>query len=307
MMDQYARPQQLVPVTRRRRLNILAMGEGRPTVVLAAGYLGGTLDWGLVQPHVARFARVVSFDPPGLGFSDPAPGARTSTAIVRDLRAALAAAGIPPPYVLVGHSAGALRMHLFAANHPEEVAGLVMVDGVTADCVRRLPGTSRVMAEDRAVFRRMLRKARAGILTPDDTDYIERIGLPRAGLSPAVNQALHEMWTRPSYLSTAIREGLAIAAPTAEELAADRRSLGDLPLVVLSAGSGAHEAFIDSEAEADAWTAMHDEIAALSSRGVRRTVPCGHNIPVEQPRAVVEAIEHVLAAVRPGSEARGSH
>src|SRR4051794_36731987 len=104
------------------------MGEGGPTVVLAAGFLGGTLDWGRVQPFVARSTRVVSFDTPGLGFSDPAPGPRSSTAIVADLRAALAAADLPPPYVLVGHSAGGLRMHLFAANHRDEVAGLVMVD-----------------------------------------------------------------------------------------------------------------------------------------------------------------------------------
>jgi pimeloyl-ACP methyl ester carboxylesterase len=297
-MDQYARPQQLVPVGRHRRLNLLVMGQGEPTVVLAAGYLGGTLDWGLVQPYVARSARVVSFDTPGLGFSDPAPGPRTSTAIVRDLRAALRAADLPPPYVLVGHSAGGLRMHLFAANHRNEVAGLVMVDSVTADFDGRLPGTSRVMAEERATFRRMLRKARAGTLTPEDPDYIERVGLPRAGLSSAVNKALHEMWTRPSYLSTAIREGLAIASPDAREIAADLHPLGSLPLVVLSAGRGAHETFIDSEAEAETWLSMHDEIAALSSRGVRQTVSCGHNIPIERPRAVVQAIEEVLAIVR---------
>ncbi len=297
-MDQYARPQQLVPVGRHRRLNFLVMGQAEPTVVLAAGYLGGTLDWGLVQPYVARSAHVVSFDTPGLGFSDPAAGPRTSTAIVRDLRIALAAADIAPPYVLVGHSAGGLRMHLFAAFHPDEVAGLVMVDSVTADFDRRVPGTSRAMAEERAIFRRMLGKARAGTLTPEDPDYTARAGLPRAGLSPAVNQALHEMWTRPSYLSTAIREGLGLASPDAGEIEADRRPLGDLPLVVLSAARGAHESFIDSEADARAWLQMHDEIAALSSRSVRRTIDCGHNIPVEHPRAVVEAIEQVLAVVR---------
>ena len=47
-MDRYARPQQLVRINRRRRLNLLVTGEGGPTVVLAAGFLGGTLDWGYV-------------------------------------------------------------------------------------------------------------------------------------------------------------------------------------------------------------------------------------------------------------------
>jgi pimeloyl-ACP methyl ester carboxylesterase len=299
-MDQYARPQQLVSIGHQRRLNLLVMGRSEPTVVLAAGYLGGTLDWGLVQPYVARSARVLSFDTPGLGFSDPAPGPRTSTAIVRDLRAALIAANLPPPYVLVGHSAGGLRMHLFAAKHPNEVVGLVMVDSVTADWNQRAPGASRTMREELSTFRRMLRKARAGTLTPEDPDYIERVGLPRARLSPAVNQALHEMWTRPSYLSTAIREGLHIASPDADEMAADRLPLGDLPLVVLSADCRAHDAFTDPEAEAGAWIEMHNQLAALSSRGVRRAVSCGHNIPIERPGAIVETIEQMLAAVRAG-------
>jgi pimeloyl-ACP methyl ester carboxylesterase len=297
-LDVYARPQQLVRVGRRRRLNLLAMGEGGPTVVLAAGFLGGTLDWGLVQPYAARFARVVSFDTPGLGFSDPAPGPRTSTAIVADLRAALAAADIPRPYVLVGHSAGGLRLHLFAAAHPDEVAGLVMVDSVTADWAQRLPGMARVMREERTVFRRMFRLAKAGTLTPEKPDYIGRIALPREGLSPAVNQALHEMWIRPSYLSTAIRESIRLAAPDAAEAGADRQTLGDLPLVVMSASRAARETFLGGAAEAAAWFQMHDEIAALSTCSSRVTVDCGHNIPVEQPRAVVSAIEQVLALGR---------
>ena len=73
-MDQYARPQQLVRVNQRRRLNLLVMGDGGPTVVLAAGYLGGTLDWGLVQPYVARSVRVVSFDSRRLRVSRAPPG-----------------------------------------------------------------------------------------------------------------------------------------------------------------------------------------------------------------------------------------
>ena len=296
-MDLYARPQQLVQVTRRRRLNILAMGEGGPTVVLAAGFLGGPLDWGLVQPFLARSARVVSFDTPGLGFSDPAPGPRTASAIVEDLRAALAAAAIPPPYLLVGHSAGGVRMHLFAATYPDEVAGLVMIDSVTADVAQRLPSLARAMRQERTAFRRMQRAARIGALTPDTADYKARIGLPRPMLTPAVNQALHEMWTRPSYLRTAVRESLSLCAPPPEQVAADRRSLGDLPLLVMSAGRAAHEAFVGGETEAGIWFGMHADIASLSSRSVRVTVDCRHNIPVEQPRAVTSAVEQVLAMV----------
>jgi pimeloyl-ACP methyl ester carboxylesterase len=153
-MDVYAKPQTLAPVTRRRRLNLRVSGEGSPTVVLAAGYLGLTIDWALVQPYVR--AQTVSFDNAGLGFSDAARGPSTSTAIVEDLRTALHSAGIDPPYVLVGHSAGGLRMRLFAARYPDEVAGMVMVDTVLADWEQRLyGGTCPSLAQDRDAYRKL--------------------------------------------------------------------------------------------------------------------------------------------------------
>jgi pimeloyl-ACP methyl ester carboxylesterase len=127
-MNVYAAPQTLVKVNGRRRLNLYISGEGAPTVILAPGMGGTTLSWGRVQRHVAAYTRVVSFDHAGMGFSDPGPLPRTSQAIVSDLRAALKTAGIAPPYVIAGHSAGGMHMRLFAFLHPDEVAGMVMVD-----------------------------------------------------------------------------------------------------------------------------------------------------------------------------------
>ena len=299
-MDIYAAPQRLVKINRRRRFNLHVTGEGSPTVVLSAGFLGLTIDWALVQPFVARFARVVSFDNAGLGFSDPGPRPRTSTAIVEDLRAALKAAGISPPYVLVGHSAGGLRMRLFAALHPNEVTGLVIVDSVTADWETRLfGGSGRGSARDRKAYRRLLTMVRAGTLKADTDEYREHIRVPRAELTPAVNAAFHDMWTRPSYLMTAISESSHLNAATAEELAADCRSLGDLPLIVLSASKIGTMPIIGGNRERiDTWFAMHDQIAALSTRGERRIVDSGHNIPIEAPREVVAAITDVVEMLR---------
>jgi len=296
-VDHYARPQQLVRVNRRRRLNLLATGEGGPTVVLAAGFLGGTLDWGYVQHRLSKSRRVVSFDTAGLGFSDPGRLPRTSSAIVQDLRAALANAGIQPPYILVGHSAGGLRMHLFAALHPEEVVGLVLVDSVMPDWQQRLKSVgSPGIAPEQDILRRLLALASAGKLHPQSPEYIERIGLPRAGLSPAVNQALHEMWIRPSYLRTALSESHNLRAASDHEASAYSRGLGDLPLVVLTAGQAAQMPALAGTAGAGIWQAMHEELAALSSRGVQQVIDCGHNIPVERPDAVVAAVEEVAAA-----------
>jgi pimeloyl-ACP methyl ester carboxylesterase len=298
-MDVFAAPQRLVPVARRRKLNLLVMGEGGPTVVLAAGFLGLTLDWARVQPFVARSTRVVSFDNAGLGFSGPGRGPRTSGAIVEDLHRALQHAGLPPPYVLVGHSAGGLRMRLFAARYPDEVVGLVMIDTVLADWEDRLyGGPSPGLAQEREVLRRLLAMSLAGTLTPDAPDYRVRIGLPRADLTPAMNDAMHRMWTRPSYLRTAISESLNQRATTDEEQAADRRPLGDLPMVVLSAGRISETEIAQNDQQVEAWFKMHEEIAGLSSVSVRRTIDCAHNIPIEDPRAVVAAVEEVVSMAR---------
>ncbi len=270
------------------------MGDGAPTIVLAAGFLGGPLDWGRVQPYLARAHRTVSFDTAGLGFSDPARGPRTTDAIVDDLHAALRAVGIAPPYVLAGHSAGGLRLRRFAERYPGETAGLVLIDSVTEDWEHRVfGGPCPAITLERAAFRRMLVLARAGRLTPGAADYAERVGLPRDGLSPAVNAALHAMWTRPSDLRAALSEGLNLG--TGGVAGPPPTPLGDLPLIVLSAGRVAESGFIATPAQAAAWFAMHDDLAALSTRGERRTVDSGHNIPVERPREVVAAIEAVVA------------
>jgi pimeloyl-ACP methyl ester carboxylesterase len=48
--------------------------------------------------------------------------------VVADLHALLDAAGVPGPYMLVGHSMGGLFARLYASTYPDEVAGLVLVD-----------------------------------------------------------------------------------------------------------------------------------------------------------------------------------
>lgn len=110
------------------RLNLHCTGAGVPTVVLEAGLLDSLDVWGRVQPAVARFARVCSYDRAGYGNSDPGPMPRTSVRIANELRAALHSAGERPPYVLVGASFGGFLVRVFNGRYPDEVAGLVLVD-----------------------------------------------------------------------------------------------------------------------------------------------------------------------------------
>lgn len=114
-------------------------GHGRPTVVLDAGLgVDAGTTWARVQPAVARFTRVCWYDRAGSGRSDPGPGPRTSRRMVAELRALLARARVRGPYVLVDASLGGLNAQLFAAAHPREVAGLVLVDAIHPDLDRRI-------------------------------------------------------------------------------------------------------------------------------------------------------------------------
>ena len=119
-----------------RALYLDCTGVGGPTVVLEGG---ATADWAAVQPAVAGFARVCSYDRPNSpgSRSDPTPE-RTAQEVVDDLRAMLTAAGEPGPYVLVGHSLGDLYVQLYAYQHPQEVAGLVLVDPTPEEFSARL-------------------------------------------------------------------------------------------------------------------------------------------------------------------------
>ena len=103
-------------------------GEGSPTVILESGLGGDHRTWEQVQPELAASARVCTYDRAGVGESDPAVGPRTASDAVEDLASLFEAAEIDAPYVLVGFSYGGAIAQLYAAMHPDEVAGLVLVE-----------------------------------------------------------------------------------------------------------------------------------------------------------------------------------
>lgn len=123
-----------------RRLHLNVMGEDKdgPTVILEAG--GMSSQWAWIQPEIAEFARVVSYDRAGLGWSEQPHDARH---ISQQLHTALEEAGIGGPYVLVGHSMGGVYARQFAGDYPDEVAGMVLLDSsypdlLTGACLLRL-------------------------------------------------------------------------------------------------------------------------------------------------------------------------
>ncbi len=109
-------------------VEVVRAGEGTSTVVFESGLGDDWRTWDRVASDVAAHARVFAYSRPGYGRSDATNSPRDAQHIVDELRALLAAQGLSPPFVLVGHSFGGTYMELFAKDHPEDVAAVVLVD-----------------------------------------------------------------------------------------------------------------------------------------------------------------------------------
>ena len=111
-----------------RSLWLECTGDGSPTIVMESGLGGDHRTWDRVAPELSGTARVCVYDRAGIADSDSASGTRTAADAVDDVRALLDAAGIAPPYVLVGFSYGGIITQLHASMHPDDVAGIVLVE-----------------------------------------------------------------------------------------------------------------------------------------------------------------------------------
>jgi pimeloyl-ACP methyl ester carboxylesterase len=116
----YAAPDRLVDIGG-RRIHLHCMGSGGPTVILMSGISSWSPVWHKTHAEIAKRTQVCTFDRAAYGFSDPAPAPQVLTDVVEDLRAALRAAALPGPYVLVGHSLGGLEARLYAGRWPDEI------------------------------------------------------------------------------------------------------------------------------------------------------------------------------------------
>ncbi|TCP36045.1 alpha/beta hydrolase [Sphingomonas sp. BK235] len=145
-----------------RAVRLQCRGTGTPVVVIDAGMGTAPVEdagWGTIADQVAQVTRVCLHDRAGLGTSDPAPpGTRSSADAASDLHAALSAARVSGPFLLVGHSVGGLHAQVFAARYPADTAGLVLVSTTHPDqfttwlgiLPRPAPGEDKVVSDARA-------------------------------------------------------------------------------------------------------------------------------------------------------------
>jgi pimeloyl-ACP methyl ester carboxylesterase len=284
-------PGKLVDVGK-RKMHIHCTGGGSPTVILESGLGDSYISWHKVQPEIAKFSRVCSYDRAGLGYSEPTSEPRTSKVIAEQLHALLHVAQIPPPYVLVGHSMGGYDVRLYASLYRSEVAGMVLVDASHPDQENRFPPELKGMEGS------WQREA-------EFLEYTTPFGIPRllgfCDEHPSARAA-------DCNFSTA-REGVAElkAFNTSAAQAAATGGLGDMPLAVLSHDPDKPSSEFPPDLNKSvnqAWDKMQDELSHLSTRGTRTIAKnSSHYIQSDRPALVIEAIRNVAEQARPLQDA----
>jgi pimeloyl-ACP methyl ester carboxylesterase len=298
------------------RLHLNCTGEPRasqPTVILEAGVGDFSVEWSLVQPGVAKFARVCSYDRAGDGWSDLGPHPRTLRQIVYELHTLLDKGGVKPPLVLVGHSYGGWLVRLYASTYPAEVAGMVLVEAGADNPWRMLPdgklarsadlvkgepipsvkvsGPLRVNDIPPGALSQMKAGAQKLAQSPNEP--------PRDKLPPDAQRMRAWALAQVGHVAAAVNpfEHEELAGLRAER-AKSEHPLGDIPLIVLTRGKSEEEGPDGKAFEAE-HRQDHAAMAAMSRNGkLVVATRSGHHVQLDEPELVVKAIRDTLAGTR---------
>jgi pimeloyl-ACP methyl ester carboxylesterase len=279
----YPPPGQLVDVGG-YRLHINCTGAGSPTVVIDAGWGDWSASWSSwVQPDVAKTTRVCTYDRAGMGYSEPGPLPRNAQQFAKELHTLLQNAGIPGPYVLVGHSMGGLPVRVFVHEYATDVAGVVLIESMNPRQAKpSATGTPPPAATHSSGFSIPTLSARIGLVRL----FAGPLGL-KSGLPPEVQHAYTAFSVTPRSIQTTLDEGTGM--PESFIQAGAVKTFGDIPLIVLSRG-------LDPDQD---WQAMQTESLQLSSNSRQVFADTsGHNIQLDQPDAAAAAIVKMVAQLR---------
>ena len=255
------------------RLHIWCTGTGTPPVILENGLGGSSTGWGFVQPEVAKFTQVCSYDRAGMGYSDTGQSPRTARRIADELATLANRSGISGPLILVGASSGGFSARVFASEYGDRVAGLVLVDASHEDQEHTIPRL--------APFAPFL--AYVGVFRLLDVSF----GQDPDSLAPSVRQFARATRFRAAGYEAAANEILHIRE-SAAEVRDTRREL-TIPVVVITGARGADET----------WRKLQRDQAALSRRGCQIIAEgSGHVVQHDRPDVVVQAIRAIVDGTR---------
>ena len=275
------------------RLKINCSGTGSPTVVLEAGLGDVSIEWNSVQPEIAHFARVCSYDRAGYGGSDAGPMPRTSAEIAKELHALLQNAGEAPPFLLVGHSFGGYNVRVFNGKYSDEVMGIVLADATQEDQYRLLPPAwNGIFDSELERYKEQARWAPVFI----------GLGIARLKLRARGRDENLYLILQSKYLRARASE-LEMIQTSAEQARA-AGNISDKPLIVLTGGKNSDETLSNGLTKKDfddfhrIWvTELQTRLARLSVRGKQIVLPnSGHDVPSERPDAIVDAVRSISIA-----------
>lgn len=266
------------------RVHIYCTGAGSPTVVIASG--GFSFDWGLVQPEVAKFSRVCTYDTAGTAWSDSAPAQVQPycTGRVSELHTLLKNTGISSAYVLVGYSIGGLVARLYASRYSDEIAGMVIVDHAFIDTRSNSPPDVKGSIAAAHLDSPPVPISKTPIaLDLEDDENFSRL--------PERDQELHR-WALSIH---SVRPTPELAAECFSEVDAFEQSgsypLGNKPVAVISTSYNS-----PSYAELQYKLLM---LSRNSEQFVAENSP--HMVVIDRPEIVIQAIQQVVQAAKNGT------
>jgi pimeloyl-ACP methyl ester carboxylesterase len=308
----------LVDIAGGRRIFVTQAGSTGPSIVFESGIAATSQNWTALQNDVSRFARTLSYDRGGLGWSDPAALSPVPSHLAPELRMVLQRAGMPPPYILVGHSFGCMIVRRFALDYPDEVAALILVDSMRTEDwppvnpakqalldrgiklagmavpiarfgVARLATTSQLCRSGKTS--RLLSGAAGG----GGLHVLERITCEVSKMPRAVWPIIAAHWSSPAFYG-----GLAAHISAVPETVRETLSLPPIPgipLVILTAGN--------------AVPLCDDELLRIGP-GARQIVAAdsGHWVHLDRHDLVLQCIREIVEGLRPcddSGELVGAH
>ena len=281
-------------------MHIIVTGTGTPAVVIIPGLGESSAGWQPIQHGLASGTTVCTYDRPGLGWSDPAPSRPTAAGMAHDLRMLLTGAGIPPPFVLVGHSLGGLVARMFISLYPGEVAALALIDSSHPQQSWRLPKT-------------FLEDYLGGKLATVALSYAQPNALRvRTGVLPCGEPAGERAVSGFFHGRRAGAKELFAFAGICRDTAMATKHLGDLPLAVITASERDPSLQAGRRAQRararfyPAWAELQDELADLSANSTHVVAAnAGHHVHCDDPGLVIQVVadlvRHARRRGRPGT------
>lgn len=247
-------PQNKMIALQGNALHMMSLGEGEFTVIFESGFGSDLSHWRNVAAQISTKAKVVVYSRAGAGKSKPIENARTLLESTDELQQLIAKANLKPPFIFVGHSYGAHIIRTFAAQHPTEVAGLVFVEPANEKFFKRLKQLDKEKTES---FLKVYEK-----MVPQKLQAESKILM-----------AIDEKGFLPDF-----------------------GPLPNVPAAILTSMVQEHPQFIIHSPEGKKiWRDLHTELFnQFTNASHVVTINSGHDIALQEPELVIEAINNVI-------------